>query len=542
MKNLAPIALAIAVLALSSTTVQADGDHNAPEFSSESTTMSVPENSLVNTVVGRVSAGHSHYPKLDRRLRHQEEDVILYTLKGRDSNSFHIGLFLGTIWTKEVSYESGSEYSVTVRAENGKDEFDEIDVTILVVDEEDHLNVMGEEESSGDSGAGGTSQQERSDDSSDDSGADGDTPQETSDDSSDDQDTGSDTSQEKSDESSDDSGAGGDQASVAEPLTAAFEGLPATHDGETAFTFRLAFSEAIVIGYEAFRDHSVGVSGGAVTKAQRVNKRRDLWEITVEPASDAAVSVSLLQPPACDETGAICTGDGRPLSVSIATIVLGPAQEAEEPDQQEPEEEQPEEEQPQEPPPAPQNLTGVANSDGSITLSWDAPDDDTITGYQILRRRPSLGEDELLIYVADTGSAATSYTDTEATPQVRHAYRVKAINSAGVGNRSNYVNVTAAAAKVVAASSGLAPNFPNPFNSRTLIPYRLATPGAVRLEIYNLLGQSLRTLVDQYQDAGFYKVRWDARDRRGAMVSAGMYLVRLHYPGGVQTKRLLYLK
>ena len=100
-------------------------------------------------------------------------------------------------------------------------------------------------------------------------------------------------------------------------------------------------------------------------------------------------------------------------------------------------------------------------------------------------------------------------------------------------------NSTGAGKKV---SSGLAPNFPNPFNSRTLIPYRLATPGAVRLEIYNLLGQSLRTLVDQYQDAGLYKVRWDARDRRGAMVSAGMYLVRLHYPGGVQTQRLLYLK
>ena len=144
--------------------------------------------------------------------------------------------------------------------------------------------------------------------------------------------------------------------------------------------------------------------------------------------------------------------------------------------------------------------------------------------------------------MTDTGSTATSYTDTDATPKVRHVYRVKAINPAGVGNRSNSISVTAAAAKVVATSSGLAPSFPNPFNSRTLIPYRLATPGAVRLEIYNLLGQSLRTLVDQYQDAGFYKVRWDARDRRGALVSAGMYLVRLHYPGGVQTKRLLYLK
>ena len=338
------------------------------------------------------------------------------------------------------------------------------------------------------------------------------------------------------------------------PLTAHFEDAPSGHDGARAFTLRVAFSEAIAIGYEAFRDHSVGVIGGAVTKARRVDKRRDLWEITVKPASDAAVSVSLSPPPACDETGAICTGDGRPLSAGITAIVPGPAQEAAEPEEDQPEEDQPEEEdqppeeeqpeeeeQPQEPP-APQNLTGVANSDGSITLSWDAPDDDTITGYQILRRRPYFGEDELLTYVANTGSAATSYTDTDATPKVRHVYRVKAINPAGVGNRSNSISVTAAAAKVVAAAAGLAPNFPNPFNSRTLIPYRLATPGAVRLEIYNLLGQPLRTLVDQYQDAGFYKVRWDARDRRGALVSAGMYLVRLHYPGGVQTKRLLYLK
>ncbi len=99
------------------------------------------------------------------------------------------------------------------------------------------------------------------------------------------------------------------------------------------------------------------------------------------------------------------------------------------------------------------------------------------------------------------------------------------------------------AAKVVApATSGLAPNFPNPFNRRTLIPYRLATSGAVRLAIYNLLGQPVRTLVNQDQDAGFYTVRWDARDAAARRVSSGVYFLRLHYPGGVQTRRMLYLE
>ena len=91
-------------------------------------------------------------------------------------------------------------------------------------------------------------------------------------------------------------------------------------------------------------------------------------------------------------------------------------------------------------------------------------------------------------------------------------------------------------------ASGLDPNFPNPFNARTQIPYRLATPGPVRLVVYNVLGQPVRTLVDQVQAAGWYQISWDARDQRGAAVSAGVYLTCLHYPGGVQTRRLLYLK
>ena len=95
---------------------------------------------------------------------------------------------------------------------------------------------------------------------------------------------------------------------------------------------------------------------------------------------------------------------------------------------------------------------------------------------------------------------------------------------------------------VASEPPGLAPNAPNPFNASTLIPYRLDALGPVRLEIYNLLGQPVRTLVDQVQAAGAYQVSWDARDGRGGAVAAGVYLVRLHYPGGVQTQRMLYLK
>ncbi len=107
-------------------------------------------------------------------------------------------------------------------------------------------------------------------------------------------------------------------------LTASFVEAPHEHDGETAFKLRIAFSEGISIGFRTFRDQSLSVSGGSVTKAKRVDRRRDLWEVTVKPGSLGDVTVTLAGGRACGTAGAVCTGDGRALSATISTTVLGP--------------------------------------------------------------------------------------------------------------------------------------------------------------------------------------------------------------------------
>ena len=81
------------------------------------------------------------------------------------------------------------------------------------------------------------------------------------------------------------------------------------------------------------------------------------------------------------------------------------------------------------------------------------------------------------------------------------------------------------------ARTVLQANYPNPFNSTTQIPYRLAAPGPVRLVLYNTLGQPVRILVDEIQSAGRYQVQWDGRARYGSAVAAGVYVARLHFPG-----------
>ena len=107
-------------------------------------------------------------------------------------------------------------------------------------------------------------------------------------------------------------------------LTAQFDAKPASHDGMTPFTVRIAFSEAVSTTAAALRDHVVEVTGGTVTAADRVDGRSDLWEFTIEPASSADVTVVVPAGRDCAGSGAVCTTDGRPLLNGLAAVIAGP--------------------------------------------------------------------------------------------------------------------------------------------------------------------------------------------------------------------------
>ncbi len=85
----------------------------------------------------------------------------------------------------------------------------------------------------------------------------------------------------------------------------------------------------------------------------------------------------------------------------------------------------------------------------------------------------------------------------------------------------------------------LGSNYPNPFNPSTFIPYQLPSSMHVRLEVFNLLGQRIATLVDGEQPAGFHTAEWDATDAAGQAVWAGVYLYRLSGDAGMITGRML---
>ena len=87
----------------------------------------------------------------------------------------------------------------------------------------------------------------------------------------------------------------------------------------------------------------------------------------------------------------------------------------------------------------------------------------------------------------------------------------------------------------------LGANYPNPFNPSTMIPYQLPAAMHVRLEVFNILGQRIATLVDGERPAGFHTASWDATDAAGEAVGAGVYLYRLSGDGVQATRSMLLI-
>lgn len=84
---------------------------------------------------------------------------------------------------------------------------------------------------------------------------------------------------------------------------------------------------------------------------------------------------------------------------------------------------------------------------------------------------------------------------------------------------------------------GLSQNYPNPFNPTTTIKYSVPEPAKVRIQIFNMLGQSIKILVNEEQAAGFYSFEFNA-----SSLASGVYIYRMISNNYVETKKLMLLK
>jgi len=84
-------------------------------------------------------------------------------------------------------------------------------------------------------------------------------------------------------------------------------------------------------------------------------------------------------------------------------------------------------------------------------------------------------------------------------------------------------------------------NYPNPFADQTTIEYALPSAGSVQLDVFNVLGQRVASLVDDVQQPGHYEVQWDGRGDAGQPLGSGVYLIRLTFNGETRSDRATFV-
>ena len=152
------------------------------------------------------------------------------------------------------------------------------------------------------------------------------------------------------------------------------------------------------------------------------------------------------------------------------------------------------------------------------TASAEAP---TVSGQVRLLDGSSVGGAQVLLFdVSDLRRGALGQATTDADGQ----FALPLASSGGRGLPQGFA---------------LGQNYPNPFNPSTVIPYQLASSGYVRLEVFNVLGQRVATLVDGERLAGAHTAVWTATDAAGQAVSAGLYFYRLTAGEATATGRMV---
>jgi hypothetical protein len=200
--------------------------------------------------------------------------------------------------------------------------------------------------------------------------------------------------------------------------------------------------------------------------------------------------------------------------------------------------------------PEPENLEASEGLGDRIELTWDAVDHPDLDGYNILRGKWESGDFEML---NETPITETTFTDLSVPDNDVYWYYVTAVYSGDYGEAESFAsNYDSGSIEdltgtdddhlVIPEHFFISQNYPNPFNPVTTISYGLPDDADVRIEIYNILGQNVRTLADEHQAAGYRAVIWDGNDDSGNQVSSGIYFYRIEAGDFHASKKMVLIK
>lgn len=171
----------------------------------------------------------------------------------------------------------------------------------------------------------------------------------------------------------------------------------------------------------------------------------------------------------------------------------------------------------------------------NVLLKWTTATEINNSGFDVERRNPN-GEWKSIGFVPGAGTTTENRTynfNDKNLNKGKYQYRLKQIDLDGTYEYSKIVEVDV----VSPAKFELAQNYPNPFNPNTSISFTIPQSGNVKLSVYNLLGQEITTLVNEYKEAGTHNIEFNATN-----LNSGVYLYKLESNGLTLTKKMTLLK
>jgi hypothetical protein len=189
---------------------------------------------------------------------------------------------------------------------------------------------------------------------------------------------------------------------------------------------------------------------------------------------------------------------------------------------------------------------GAGNEIESVTASNDLTGKASEHFFGVISRGSSVTE----ICVAALGvNRAFSHTGEVARVVVRErtsgSLQLKSADLRDLNNQRDETALSGGGTETpfIPTTSTVMQNYPNPFNPTTQITYDVAIAGPVKIEIFDVSGHRVRTLVSSHKDAGRFTAAWDGRDGNGTEVHSGVYFYRMTAPGYTSpAKKMLLLK
>jgi len=190
----------------------------------------------------------------------------------------------------------------------------------------------------------------------------------------------------------------------------------------------------------------------------------------------------------------------------------------------------------------PSSLQATFSDEGTIALVWNPPT--SVEGFlhYIVYRRLSGGSPD---FVPISEPIAETYTDSDLVYETTHFYRVTAVYPNGESAYSNIVSARPTGDSdgvVLPVVTALTGNYPNPFNPETVISFSLAREGKVSIDIYNMRGQKVRSLLEGVYGAGVHSAVWNGCDGLGRSVGSGVYFYRMSAGEFVSVRKMVLLK